>query len=115
METKTYTAKLNNVRISPQKLRLVVNLVKELPVEQALVQLRFLNKKGGLFVTKVLESASASAKEIDNVKRSNLQISEIFVNAAPTYKRGIAVSKGRYHRILKRGSNITVKLTELTN
>lgn len=115
MEEKVYTAKLNNVRISPQKLRLVVNLVKTMPVEQALVQLRFLNKKGSKYVKDAIKSASASAKELDNVKASNLVIKEIFVNAAPTYKRGIAVSKGRYHRILKRGSNLTVKLIEAKN
>lgn len=113
MEAKVYQAQLNNIRISPQKLSLVVNLVKKLTVEEALTQLRFLNKKGAEFVSSILESASANAKNQDNVKRSDLKIDEMYVTAAPTYKRGQAVSKGRYHQILKRGSHLTVKLTEV--
>jgi large subunit ribosomal protein L22 len=111
MQDKEITTKLNNIRMSSQKLRLVANLVKKMSVEEALAQLDFCNKKGAHYIKKALQTAIANAKELNSAKRKNLKIKDIFVNEAVTYKRGKAVSRGRYFKILKRGSNLTIKLS----
>jgi large subunit ribosomal protein L22 len=87
-------------------------MVKELEIEDALDQLEFLNKRGAKYVQKALKSASANAKNQANLKMNELKIAEMFVTEAMTYKRGKPVARGRYHMIRRRGSNLTVKLTQ---
>lgn len=102
------SAKLRHARISPQKCRLVADLVRGMPVEQALQALTFSNKKASGMVQKVLESAIANAEHNEGADIDELKISAICVNEGPTMKRFRARAKGRGNRILKRTSHITV-------
>jgi large subunit ribosomal protein L22 len=101
-------AKLKNARISPQKCRLVADLVRGKPVGAALNTLRFTPKKGAKIVRKVLESAIANAENNLSADVDELKVEVITVDAAPVMKRFHARAKGRGSRIWKRNSHITV-------
>jgi large subunit ribosomal protein L22 len=102
------TAKLRNARISPQKCRLVADVVRGKPVGKALAILRFMPKKGAEIVLKVLESAIANAEHNHGADIDELTISRIEVDTAATLKRFHARAKGRGARIIKRNSHITI-------
>jgi len=112
MEQEIFTAKLSNIRISSTKLVLVANLVNKMPVEKAITQMSFYPKKGARYVQKLIESAVANAKHNNGVRAKDLVISRIIVGQALTYKRGRPASRGKYSRILKRGSNLTIELAK---
>ncbi|OGJ42142.1 50S ribosomal protein L22 [Candidatus Peregrinibacteria bacterium RIFCSPLOWO2_02_FULL_48_14] len=101
-------ALLKNTRISPKKANLVAGLVRGTMAEDALNQLKFTPKKGAKILYKVIDSAVANAENNLKQNRKNLYIKEIVVTKGPTYKRGISVSKGRVHPILKRTAQIRV-------
>jgi large subunit ribosomal protein L22 len=102
------SAKLKYARISPQKCRLVADLVRGKPVGLALSTLRFTPKKGARLVHKVLESAVANAENNLSADVDELKVQSITVDAAPTLKRFHARAKGRGNRIVKRNSHIIV-------
>jgi large subunit ribosomal protein L22 len=102
------SAKLRYARISPQKCRLVADLVRGKPVGLALQVLRFTPKKGALLVRKVLESAIANAEHNLGADIDELTVQRIEVDTAPVLKRFAARAKGRGNRIVKRNSHITV-------
>jgi large subunit ribosomal protein L22 len=106
------SAKLSHARISPQKVRLVADLVRGMPVERALETLTFSNKKAAQIVRKVLESAIANAEHNAGADVDELKIAKVFVNEGPVLKRFEARAKGRGNRILKRTSHITVTVDE---
>jgi large subunit ribosomal protein L22 len=101
-------AKLKYARISPQKCRLVADLVRGKSVGQALNTLRFTPKKGAKVVRKVLESAIANAENNLSADVDELKVQAITVDAAPVLKRFAARAKGRGTRIWKRNSHISV-------
>jgi large subunit ribosomal protein L22 len=101
-------AKLKHARISPQKCRLVADLVRGQPVGLALATLRFTPKKGADLVRKVLESAIANAENNQSADIDELKVEVIMIDEAPTLKRFHARAKGRGNRIVKRNSHITV-------
>lgn len=101
---------LKNARISPKKMNLVAGLVRGKSVNEALSQLKFTPKKGAEILYKVLQSAVSNATNNYNQKPENLVVKSILVTKGMTYKRGIPVSRGRYHPILKRNSNIVVEV-----
>ena len=101
-------AKLRYARISPQKCRLVADLVRGQPVGKALATLRFTPKKGAAIVLKVLESAIANAENNHNADIDALKVARIEVDEAPTLKRFHALAKGRGNRITKRNSHIMI-------
>lgn len=105
-------AKLKGARISAQKVRLVADQVRGLPVERADELLMFSDKKAAQIVRKVLLSAVANAEHNVGADIDELKIDRIWVDEGPTMKRGRARAKGRYTRILKRSSHITVVLAE---
>jgi large subunit ribosomal protein L22 len=105
-------AKLRNARISPQKCRLVADLVRGKPVAQALATLKFMPKKGADLVRKVLESAIANAEHNFNADIDELNVWRIEVDTAPTLKRFGARAKGRGTRIVKRNSHITIYVAD---
>ena len=109
MET---VAKLSHAHISPQKVRLVADQVRGLPIEQALQILTFSPKKAAVLVKKVLESAIANAEHNDGADIDELKVAKIYVDQGPTLKRMRARAKGRGTRILKRTSHITVSVAE---
>jgi large subunit ribosomal protein L22 len=101
-------AKLKYARISPQKCRLVADLVRGKPVGQAISTLRYTPKKGAELVRKVLESAVANAENNHNADIDALKVDRIEIDAAPMFKRFHARAKGRGNRIVKRNSHITI-------
>jgi large subunit ribosomal protein L22 len=105
-------AKLKFAKISAQKVRLVANQVRGLPVEQAINLLTFSNKKAAVLIKDVLNSAVANAEHNDGMDVDSLYVSTVFVDEGPTMKRFEARAKGRGNRILKRTSHITVKVAE---
>ena len=107
-------AKLRNARISPQKCRLVADVVRGKPVGQALAILKFMPKKGADVVRKVLESAIANAEHNHNADIDELRVARIMVDTAPTLKRFHARAKGRGNRIVKRNSHVTVYVADAT-
>lgn len=98
MET---VASLRGVRLSPQKGRLVADMVRGKPVDQALNILLFCPKKGAGIVKKVLESAIANAEHNDGADIDALRIVSIYVEKGTVLKRFTARAKGRGNRILK--------------
>lgn len=99
-------------RISPQKCRLVADLVRGLPVERALQALTFSPKKGAELVKKVLDSAIANAEHNAGLDIDELKVAAIMVDQGPVLKRFQARAKGRGDRVLKRTSHITVTVAE---
>jgi large subunit ribosomal protein L22 len=106
------TAKLRGARISAQKVRLVADQVRGMPVEKAEQLLAFSTKKAAHIVKKVLLSAIANAEHNDGADIDELSISAIMVDEGPTMKRGRARAKGRGTRILKRTSHITLTVAD---
>jgi large subunit ribosomal protein L22 len=96
------------VRVSPTKARRVVDLVRGMSVEDALVTLKFAPQAASDPVYKVLASAVANAQHTDNLKSDNLFVSQAFVDEGMTMRRIRARAKGSASRILKRSSHITV-------
>jgi large subunit ribosomal protein L22 len=106
------TAKLRGARISPQKVRLVADQVRGMPVEKAEQLLAFSTKKAAHIMKKVLLSAIANAEHNDGADIDELSISTIMVDEGPILKRGRARAKGRGTRILKRTSHITLTVAD---
>jgi large subunit ribosomal protein L22 len=106
------TSKLRYARISPQKCRLVADVVRGQPVGSAISTLKFMPKKGAEMVRKVLESAVANAEHNHGADIDELKITLIQVDEAPTLKRFAARAKGRGARIIKRNSHITVGVSD---
>ena len=106
------TAKLSGARISAQKVRLVADQVRGLPVEKAEQLLTFSPKKAAHIVKKVLLSAIANAEHNEGADIDELKIQTIMVDEGPTMKRGRARAKGRGTRILKRTSHITLTVAD---
>jgi large subunit ribosomal protein L22 len=106
------TARLKNARISAQKVRLVADQVRGMPVDKAEQLLTFSNKKAAHIVKKVLLSAVANAEHNEGADIDELSVSKIMVDEGPTLKRGRARAKGRGTQILKRNSHITVTVAD---
>ena len=101
-----------HVRITPQKARVVVDLVRGRPVDEALAMLRYVPRRAAPLVRKVVESAAANAAENLGLTRRELVISRAFVDAGPTLKRFHPRQRGQAFPILKRSSHVTVVLRE---
>ncbi|MGI6379599.1 MAG: 50S ribosomal protein L22 [Anaerolineae bacterium] len=102
------------VRMSPQKVRLVVDLVRGRAVNEALNILRFTPKAAADPVSRVIASAAANAEENYGLSADELYIARIWADKGPTLRRGRAGARGRYKPMVKRGSHITVVLSERT-
>jgi large subunit ribosomal protein L22 len=97
-----------SVRMSPTKVRRVVDLVRGMDVADALTALQFAPQAASEPVFKVLASAVANAENTDNLKRDELFVSQAFVDEGMTMRRIRPRAKGSASRILKRSSHITV-------
>lgn len=109
MEAKALT---RNRRISPQKARLVADLVRGKSVEEAMMTLRFMPKKAARILRKVIESALSNASQNEAIDVDTLYVKRIIIDGGPMMKRIRARAQGRATRILKRSSHITVVLDE---
>ena len=102
------------VRITPQKARRVVDLVRGLSVDEALPLLKFAPQAAAENVYKLVDSAAANAESTEGLDRSTLIISKAQVDEGPTMKRWRPRAKGAANRILKRSSHITVVVQPAT-
>ena len=109
MEARAY---LRNVRIAPRKVQIVLDLIRNKPVEVALATLDATHKAACECLTKLLKSAIANAENNHGMDRDNLYVAECFVCPGPTMKRIMPRAQGRAFRILKRTSHITMVLKE---
>ena len=109
MEAK---AILRNVRISPRKVQIVLDLIRNKSTEVALATLKYTPKAACEPLEKLLKSAMANAENNHNMDINNLYVSECFVCPGPVMKRIMPRAKGRAFRILKRTSHITIVLKE---
>ena len=109
MEAK---AKLMGVRLSPQKAKLVVDLVRGKSVSEALDILAFTNKSSAPVVAKLIKSAAANAVNNQKMDEASLYVKEIWVCPGKTLKRFIPKAKGSASRILKRTSHINVVVSD---
>ncbi len=104
-------ASVKNVRISAEKVRLVVDQIKKMPPPKAIQILGFVNKSTSPVLKKVIASAIANAKNNHGIAEEELLFKEILVGNGPMFKRFQPVSRGRAHHILKRTSHIKVVLS----
>ena len=106
-------AKVRMLKTSPQKLNLVSKMIRNKPVNVALAQLKFSRKRIALDVKKCLESAVANAENNHDLDIEELIISEAFVGKNLVLKRGRPRARGRYGKILKPFSQLTIKVKQI--
>ena len=106
-------ARARHVRMSPMKVRRVVDLVRGMPVGQAASVLRFAQQAAATPVAKLVASAVANAENNFDLDPTTLVISTITVDEGPTMKRFQPRAQGRAYRIRKRTSHITVEVTSV--
>jgi large subunit ribosomal protein L22 len=100
------------IRISPRKVRLIMNEIRGKKVGEALNMLSFSSQKGAYLLKKVIDSAVANAGSNANVDVDKLFIKRLFADQGPTLKRFRPRAMGRATRIRKRSSHLTVVLDE---
>jgi len=97
-----------HVRMSPTKVRRVIDLVRGMDVSEALTALKFAPQAASEPVYKVVASAVSNAENAEDLRTEELYISQAFVDEGVTLRRIRPRAKGSASRILKRGSHITV-------
>jgi large subunit ribosomal protein L22 len=106
-------AKLSYARISSRKVKIVIDMIRNKPVDVAMGILKNTPKAASELLIKLLASAIANAENNHNMDKNNLYIAEIYANQGPTLKRVRPRAQGRAFRIRKRTSHITIVLKEL--
>ena len=101
-----------NTGVSPRKVRLLIDMVRNKKVDEALTLLRFTPSPTARVVVKVIKSAAANAESVFQMSSSDLKIVRIFADKAETSKRFRPRARGRASPILKRSSHITVIVAE---
>ena len=110
MEKQTVTAKSKYIRQSPYKVRLVLNLIRGLNVNEALNILTFTKRKAATDIKQLLESAIANAENNFGMSSANLEITKAIEDEGPTLKRFRPRARGSAGRINKRTSHILIEL-----
>jgi large subunit ribosomal protein L22 len=106
-------AEARYVRISPQKARLVIDLIRGQKAGDAILTLQTVNKRIAPAVEKVLKSAIANAKNSANdVDVDELFVSEAYVNEGPRQKRIRPAPMGRAYRYQRRSAHIAIHLAQ---
>ncbi len=106
-------AKTRMLRVSPQKLNLVAQMIRGKKVEQALTDLTFSKKRIALDVKKCLQSAIANAENNHGLDVDELIVAEAWVGKNLTMKRGRPRARGRFGKILKPFAEITIKVRQV--
>ncbi|HEY8131259.1 MAG TPA: 50S ribosomal protein L22 [Thermoanaerobaculia bacterium] len=107
------TATLRYLKVSPQKVRLVADLIRGKKVDEALSILRFTKKSSAKDLEKLLRSAVANAENSEaGVDSDDLVVSKIYVNEGPREKRIQPAPMGRAYRIQKRKAHVTVHVSD---
>jgi large subunit ribosomal protein L22 len=112
-EVRTAFARATHVRVTPMKARRVVDLIRDMPAQQALSVLKFAPQAASEPVAKVLASAIANAEHNFSLDPETLVISRAYVDEGPTLKRFQPRAQGRAYRIRKRTSHITIELESI--
>lgn len=112
MESRVAKAYLKYVRISPRKVKIVLDLIRGKDVATAMAILKNTPKSASEYLIKLLKSAVANAEHNFSMDASKLYVSECFVCPGPTLKRIMPRAQGRAFRILKRTSHITLAVKE---
>ena len=107
------TAKVRMLKTSPQKLNLVSRMIRNKPVNIALAQLKFSKKRIANDVRKCLESAISNAENNHDLDIEELVVSEAYVGKNLVLKRGRPRARGRYGKILKPFSQLTIKVKQI--
>lgn len=105
-------AKAKFIRISPTKVRKILEVVKGKPVEDALNNLKFMPQKAAGILDKVIRSAVANADQKSGIDVDSLLVRNVCVDQGMSLKRFRPRAQGRAYRIVKRTSHITVTLSE---
>lgn len=106
------TAKAMQVRVSPRKMRLVVDLVRGMDVNEALGILKFTPNKAAEDIYRTIRSAQASAENTYDLDPDDLYVKTIFADDGPTFKRFKPRARGRVNQVLKRTAHLTVIVAE---
>ena len=106
-------AKVTHVRIAPRKVRVVIDLIRNKSVGEAIGILKNTPKAASPVVEKLLNSAIANAENNKGMNKDDLVVAECYVCPGPTLKRMMPRAKGRADRILKRTCHITIVLDEI--
>lgn len=112
METTEVQAVAKYIRLSPQKVRLVIDVVRGMDVDTALAQLKFMSQRAAGPVGKLIASAAANAEENLGLNRSDLYVAEIHADKAPTRRWRRFGARGRFKPIERRSSHVRVVLRE---
>ncbi len=109
-ETKDTRPKavVRHIRISPDKVRIVINLIRGKSYEEAITILKGTPRSASPVLVKLLDSCAANAEHNNHLSKKNLYIAEIFADQGATLKRMMPRAKGRGVRINKKTSHITV-------
>lgn len=106
-------AKLSYARISSRKVKIVIDMIRNKPVNEAMGILKNTPKAASELLIKLLNSAIANAENNHNMDKNNLYVAEVYANQGPTLKRVRPRAQGRAFRIRKRTSHITIVVKEL--
>ena len=109
MEARAY---LRHARISPRKVQIVLDLIRNKPVDLATAILKNTPKAASEPIVKLLASAVANAENNHNMDKNNLYVAECFVSPGPVLKRMRPRAQGRAFRVLKRTSHVTMVVRE---
>lgn len=105
-------ARINEVKTSPRKVRIVADAIRNLPISEAEDALMVIEKRGAHDLSKALKSAVSNAVNNANLQKNNLVIKTIDVNEGQVLKRFHPSTRGRIHPYQKRTSNIRIVLEE---
>ena len=100
------------IRMSPRKVRYIVEMIKSKSIDDAIDILSFTPRAAAIVVKKAIQSAVTNATENHKMKEEDLFISRIMVNEGPTLKRFKPRARGRATRIRKRSAHISVFVSD---
>jgi len=101
-----------HIRISPRKVRIVLDTIRGKNVDEALAILKFTPNRSAVAISKVLKSAVANAENNHNMNRDSLYVSKAVADQGPTLKRLLPRAMGRSNIIKKKTSHITIVVKE---
>jgi len=104
------TAIAKNIRITPQKVKLVVDEIKKMPPEEAISVLDIVPKKAAPIIKKAILSAIANAKNNQDLVESSLKFNKLLIGKGTTFHRAREHSRGRYRRFKRINTNLTIVL-----
>ncbi len=100
------------IRVTPRKMKIVIDLIKDKSLDEAYAILMYTPKIASPIIAKVLKSAEANAVNNNNLTRDNLYVAEAYANPGPILKRFMPRARGSANRINKRTSHVTIVLKE---